>query len=183
MHPPGEDDEVDYTHFLTVSGDEPTDVPHTFDGISPGVWVPRITASIDDVQLERVWFWSLEIVEPEEFCDINLYAINIGTNNTSAVIFYDLDCGEEQNDLDGYNVSVQFLVYEVNSTNQTGLIEYNTSVHYIQGWEEDVHSMRLSNFSDGNSTHYDFYWYAIWEDEEGEVHMIERTWLNRELSP
>lgn len=181
LHPPGEDDNVEHTHFVTVSGDEPTDVPHTFDGISPGVWVPRITASIDDVQLKRVWFWSLEIVEPEEFCDINLYGINIGTNNTSAVVFYDLDCGTEQNNLDGYNVSVQFLVYAVNSSDEP--IEYNTSLHYIQGYEDDTHTLRLSNFTSNNTTVYDFYWYAIWEDADGEQQFIERSWLNRELSP
>ena len=182
MHPPGEDDEVDYHHYVTVSGDEPTDVPHTFDNVAVGVWVPRITAMIDDEEIERIWMWSIEVVEQP--CEINLYGINIGTNNTSAVVFYDLDCGTEPNQLDGYNVSVQFLVYSVNSSNGTNPpIEYNTSLHYVQGYADDPQMLRLSNFTDGNSTHYDFYWYAIWEDADGEAQMIERKWLNRELSP
>jgi hypothetical protein len=181
MHPPGEDDEVDYHHYVTVSGDEPTDVAHTFDNVAAGVWVPRITAMIDDEQLERIWMWSIEVVEQP--CEINLYSINIGTNNTSAVVFYDLDCGTEPNQLDGYNVSVQFLVYSVNSSNGTNPpIQYNTSLHYVQGYADDPQMLRLSNFTDGNSTHYDFYWYAIWEDADGEAQMIERKWLNRELS-
>jgi hypothetical protein len=182
MHPPGEDDEVDYHHYVTVSGDEPTDVPHTFDNVAVGVWVPRITAMIDDEEIERIWMWSIEV--EEQPCEINLYGINIGTNNTSAVVFYDLDCGTEPNDLDGYNVSVQFLVYSVNSSNGTNPpIQYNTSLHYVQGYADDPQMLRLSNFTDGNSTHYDFYWYAIWEDADGEAQMIERKWLNRELSP
>ena len=171
MHPPGEDDEVDYHHYVTVSGDN--------DDVAIGVWVPRITAMLDDEELERIWMWSIEV--EEQVCEINLYGINIGTNNTSAVVFYDLDCGTEQNDLDGYNVSVQFLVYAVNSSDDP--IEYNTSLHYIEGYEDDTQMLRLSNFTDGNSTHYDFYWYAIWEDADGEQQFIERKWLNRELSP
>ena len=182
MHPPGEDDEVDYHHYVTVNGSEPSDVSHTFDGVAVGVWVPRITTMLDDEELERIWMWSIEVVE--QTCEINLYGINIGTNNTSAVVFYDLDCGTEQNDLDGYNVSVQFLVYAVNSSNGTNPpIEYNTSLHYVQGYEDDTHMLRLNNFTNNNTTHYDFYWYAIWEDGNGEQQFIERTWLNRELNP
>jgi hypothetical protein len=180
MHPPGEDDEVDYTHFVEVNGSEPTDVSHTFDNVASGVWVPRITAAIDDEPLERIWMWSIEV--EEEPCEINLFGINIGTNNTSAVIFYDLDCGTEPNQLDGYNVTVQFLVYAINSTNNSNLpIEYNTTTHYIQGYADDPRMLRLSNFTDGNTTHYDFYWYASWQDADGEWQFIERTWLNREL--
>ena len=93
----------------------------------------------------------------EQTCEINLYGINIGTNNTSAVVFYDLDCGTEQNDLDGYNVSVQFLVYTVNSSNGTNPpIEYNTSLHYVQGYEDDTHMLRLNNFTNNNTTHISF---------------------------
>ena len=180
MHPPGEDDEVDYTHFVQVNGSEPTDVSHTFDNVAVGVWVPRITAAIDDEPIERIWMWSIEVVE--QVCEINLYGINFGTNNTSAVVIYDLDCGDEENDLDGYNVSVQFLVYSANSTNNTNPpIEYNTTTHYIQGYADDPRMLRLSNFTDGNTTIYDFYWYVTWVDADGEVQYIERTWLNREL--
>ena len=181
MHPPGEDDEVDYHHYVTVNGSGPTDVSHTFNDVAAGVWVPRITAMIDDEEIERIWMWSIEV--EEEPCEINLFGINIGSNNTSAVVIYDLDCGTEPNQLDGYNVSVQFLVYSTNSSNgTTPAIEYNTSLHYIQGYADDPQILRLSNFTDGNTTHYDFYWYAIWEDADGNQQMIERKWLNRELS-
>jgi hypothetical protein len=79
---------------------------------------------------------------------------------------------------------VQFLVYAVNSSNGTNPpIEYNTSLHYVQGYEDDTHMLRLNNFTNNNTTHYDFYWYAIWEDGNGEQQFIERTWLNRELNP
>tara|TARA_R100000008_G_scaffold86596_1_gene80372 strand:- start:1160 stop:2722 length:1563 start_codon:yes stop_codon:yes gene_type:complete len=180
MHPPGEDDEVDYHYYVTVNGSEPTDVSHTFDNVAVGVWVPRITAALDNEPIERIWMWSIEV--EEQVCEINLFGINIGTNNTSAVVFYDLDCGTEPNTLEGYNVSVQFLVYSVNSTNNTNPpIEYNTTTHYIQGYADDPRMLRLSNFTDGNTTIYDFYWYVTWEDADGEVQYIERTWLNREL--
>ena len=182
MHPPGEDDEVDYTHYVEVNGSEPTDVSYTFDNVAVGVWVPRITAAIDNEPIEVIWMWSIEVVE--QVCEINLFGINFGTNNTSAVVIYDLDCGDEENDLDGYNVSVQFLVYSVNSTNNTNPpIQLNTTTHYIQGYADDPRMLRLSNFTDGNTTHYDFYWYVTWVDADGEMQYIERTWLNRELAP
>ena len=182
MHPPGEDDEVDYTHYVEVNGSEPTDVSYTFDDVAVGVWVPRITAAIDDEPIERIWMWSIEVVE--QVCEINLFGINFGTNNTSAVVIYDLDCGDEENDLDGYNVSVQFLVYSVNSSNNTNPpIQLNTTTHYIQGYADDPRMLRLTNFTEGNTTRYDFYWYVTWVDADGEVQYIERTWLNRELAP
>jgi hypothetical protein len=182
LHPPGQDNNVSYHHFVTVDGGEEKDINHIFDDLLPGVWVPRVTVVVDEEQLERVWFWSLEIVKAEEFCEINLYDIAFQTNNTTAVVAYDLDCGTELNDLDGYNVSVQFLVYEQNSTGGVEPIEYNTSVHYIKDWVQDIHTLQLNNFTN-NATHYDFYWYAIWIDGEGESQMIERKWLNRELNP
>ena len=182
MHPPGEDDEVDYTHYVEVNGSEPTDVSYTFDNVAVGVWVPRITAAIDDEPIERIWMWSIEVVE--QVCEINLFGINFGTNNTSAVVIYDLDCGDEENDLDGYNVSVQFLVYSVNSSNNTNPpIQLNTTTHYIQGYADDPRMLRLTNFTEGNTTRYDFYWYVTWVDADGEMQYIERTWLNRELAP
>ena len=182
MHPPGEDDEVDYTHYVEVNGSEPTDVSYTFDDVAVGVWVPRITAAIDDEPIERIWMWSIEVVE--QVCEINLFGINFGTNNTSAVVIYDLDCGDEENDLDGYNVSVQFLVYSVNSSNNTNPpIQLNTTTHYIQGYADDPRMLRLTNFTEGNTTRYDFYWYVTWVDADGEMQYIERTWLNRELAP
>ena len=122
---------------------------------------------------------------PPEYCEINLWNIEIDSNATHAWIVYDLDCGYEDNDLDGYNVSVQFLIYRVNETNSgpnaTGPLNWTTDLHYIEGWESDAQYMMLSDFAQNNTTHYDFYFYAIWEDGDGENQLIEHKWLNREL--
>ena len=137
--------------------------------------------------MEEVWFWAIDVVEQEpETCEINLFWIEIATNSTHASIGYDLDCGYDSNNLEGYNVSVQFLVYEVNGSNSgngTGPIQYTTDLHYIQGWVEDNNYLTLTNFTESNATHYDFYFYAIWVDADGEQQFIESTWLNRELQP
>ena len=120
----------------------------------------------------------------EEPCEINLYYLMLQTNSTHATVAYDLDCGYQENELDGYNVSVQFLVYEVNSTNNTSpAIVWDTTLHYIKGWEYDNYSLILTNFTSNNTTHYDFYWYATWTNADGDMQFIERKWLNRELSP
>lgn len=78
-----------------------------------------------------------------------------------------------------------FLVYEIGSSNNSSAqpILYETNLHYIQGWVEDNHYLTLTNFTQSNSTHYDFYWYAIWVDGEGQQQFIEERWLNRELNP
>jgi hypothetical protein len=178
--------EANYSHWLEVSGDdEYTDVSHVFDGVAIGdSWIPKITASLNDEVLEQVNFWGIDVEEQEpEICEINLYWIGFATNATHAQVGYDLDCGEEQNDLDGYNVSVQFLVYEVGSANNSSAqpILYETRLHYIQGWVEDNQLITLTNFTESNNTHYDFYCYFTWIDGEGESQMMEYKWLNREL--
>jgi len=179
--------DVNYTHYLIVSGDDFTDVSHIFDGVQIGNgWIPRITASLDGEVLEQVWFWAIDVVEQEpETCEINLFDIQLITNNTTATVGFDLDCGYDTNDLEGYNVSVQFLVYHLNETNQgangTGPIEWTTQVYYIEGYADDVRVLVLDNFTVENITHYDFYWYAIWTDADGEQQFLEETWLNREL--
>ncbi len=181
--------DANYSHWQIVSGDVPIDISHTFDGVAVGnSWTPTIIASLDSDILEQVWFWGIDIVEQEpETCEINLFGIELTTNNTSASVSFDLDCGYEVNDLEGYNVSVQFLVYHLNETNQgangTGPIEWTTQVYYIQGYADDVRTLVLDNFTVENTTHYDFYWYAIWEDADGNQQFIEQTWLNRELNP
>ena len=176
-----------YTYDTTVMGDSPTDISHIFDGVAIGnSWIPRITATVEGEQKEQVMFWGIDVVEQEpDYCEIHLYWIDIGTNATQASVGYDLDCGYEDNELDGYNVSVQFLVYEIGSTNNSSAqpILYETRVHYIQGWVEDNHFITITNFTDSNNTHYDFYWYATWIDGEGEYKMLEEKWLNRELNP
>ena len=181
--------EANYSHWVEVSGDaEYTDVSHTFDGVAVGdSWTPRITASLDDEVLEQVLFWGIDVVVQEpEVCEINLFQIQIFTNDTNATIGFDLDCGESTNDLPGYNVSVQFLVYHVNESNSgpnaTGPLQWVTQTYYIEGYVDDSKFLYLDNWSVNNTTHYDFYWYAIWEDAEGQQQFIERTWLNREVN-
>lgn len=171
---------------LTSGGEE--GVSETFEDMTAGTWIPRITLEHEGEQIEQVQFWALDIVEQEpEPCEINLWGITFASNSTHAQVAYDLDCGEDDNNLPGYNVTVQFLVYEVNGTNSgpnaTGPITWLESTHYIQGWIEDVRYLTLTNFTESNATHYDFYWYATWTDANGEVQYIERTWLNREINP
>ena len=48
---------------------------------------------------------------------------------------------------------------------------------------EDNNFITITNFTDSNNTHYDFYWYATWIDGDGESQMFEEKWLNRELNP
>ena len=179
--------DANYSHWQIVSGDVPIDISHTFDGVAVGnSWTPTIIASLGSDILEQVWFWGIDIVEQEpETCEINLFGIELTTNNTSASVFFDLDCGYEENDLEGYNVSVQFLVYHLNETNQgangTGPIMWTTQLYYIEGYADDVRTLVLDNFTVENTTHYDFYWYAVWEDADGNQQFIEQTWLNREM--
>lgn len=170
-----------YTHNMVISGNSPSDLVHTFDGVSVGQsWTPTVIASLGGEVLEQVWLWGIDVVEPEP-CEINLYSIGIATNSTHATVGYDLDCGYSDNELEGFNVSVQFLVYELNATNGSSPISYILNEHYIQGWVEDTRYLTLTNFTESNATHYDFYFYVIWTDGDNEVQMIERMWLNREL--
>ena len=182
--------DANYSHWVEISGDdEYTDVSHTFDGVAIGnSWTPRITATLDDEQLEQVLFWGIDVEEQEpEVCEINLFIIQISTNSTTATVGFDLDCGEETNNLQGYNVSVQFLVYHVNESNSgpnaTGPLQWVTQTYYIEGYADDPRFLVLDNFSVNNTTHYDFYWYAMWEDADGEQQYIEQKWMNREVNP
>jgi len=178
--------DANYSTYFTIDGSAPEDFSHTFDGVAIGnSWTPRVTAydMKDDSQLEQIFMWGIDVVEQEpEICEINLFDIQIGTNSTHASIGYDLDCGEETNDLDGYNVTVQFLVYDVNSSNSSAQpLVWTQTVHYIQGYEDDVRYLTLTNFTHDNLTLYDFYWYATWTDGDGVQQTIEQKWLNREL--
>ena len=169
--------------------DDPTqaeDFTHTFDGVAIGnSWTPVVTAynMEDDSVVEQIFMWGIDVEEQEpEICEINLFDIQIGTNSTHASVAYDLDCGEDTNDLDGYNVTVQFLVYDVNSSNSsTQPLIWTQTVHYIQGYEDDVRYLTLTNFTHDNLTMYDFYWYATWTDGEGVQQTMEQKWLDREL--
>lgn len=118
--------------------------------------------------------WVTMEAEEVEQCEINLYDIQFGTNDTHAIVAYDLDCGFGE-EVGGYNVSVQFMVIG-NESYEMGY-QYNTSLHYISGYVEDIHTLSLSNFTHENITHYDFAWFAIWGDENN-PNYIERYWYN-----
>lgn len=173
-----------YTRSGSVSGGAES-ISQTFNDMAPGNWIPRITLEHEGVQVEQVQFWSLDIVEPEPTpCEINLYDIALGTNSTHATVAYDIDCGYGS-ETGGFNVSVQFSVYDVNGTstgNGSGPITFETDLHYIEGYIQDIHTLILTNFTSSNATNYDFYWYAIWIDANGEQQFIEIKWLNRELN-
>jgi len=173
---------------MIVSGEDEVVINHVFDGVAVGnSWIPKITASLDGEILEEVNFWGID-VEPQELeiCEINLFAIDIQTNSTNATIGFDLDCGEQPNELQGYNVTVQFLVYNVNQTNNgaggEGPLQWVTEIYYIQGYADDFRELFLDDFAQENTTRYDFYWYAIWEDGQGNQQLMEEKWLNREVS-
>jgi hypothetical protein len=174
---------ANYSWDTTVMGDSPTDISHIFDGVAIGnSWIPMITVTHEGNQLEQVNFWGIDVVAPEpEVCEIYLFDIALQTNATHATVAFDLDCGLSSNDLDGYNVSVQFLIYPVNDTSQENIVVYDTQLYYIQGYVDDTHTMSLTNFSDNNTTHYDIYWYAIWTDADGTQQFMEQKWLNREM--
>ncbi len=180
--------EANYSTYFSIDGSEAEDFTHTFDGVAIGnSWTPRVTAydNKDDSQIEQILMWGIDVVEPEpEICEINLFDIQIGTNSTHASVAFDLDCGTDTNDLDGYNVTVQFLVYDINSSNSSAPpLLYTQTVCYIQGYEDDVRYMTLTNFTHDNLTKYDFYWYATWTDGNGVQQTIEQKWLDRELNP
>ena len=182
---------------------------HTWDAVEPGNYNPKAVLILNGDILDEKWIaHSISIEQPiygctdsvatnydsmatdddgsceyePEICEINIFQIDLFTNTTHATVNFDLDCGYEPNDLEGYNVSVQFLIYEVNATANDSPLEYDTALHYIQGFVGDTQVIVLDNFSQNNTTHYDIYWFAIWIDGEGEQKVIEQNWLNREMT-
>lgn len=111
---------------------------------------------------------------PPPRCEIVLYEILMQYNNTTAWVQYDLDCGTEENDQDGYNVSVQFW----NSENDTSL-NYTIGFHYIKGYVADIQELCLENLTAGK---YDFHWIAIWTDDDGEQKLLEVNWSDIEIT-
>ena len=181
---------------------------HTWDAVEPGNYDPKAVLILNGDILDEKWIaHSISIEQPiygctdsvatnydsmatdddgsceyePEICEINIFQIGLYTNTTHATVNFDLDCGYEPNDLEGYNVSVQFLIYEVNATANDSPLEYDTTLHYIQGFVGDTQVIVLDNFSQNNTTHYDIYWIAVWIDGEGEQKFMERNWLNREM--
>ena len=117
------------------------------------------TATVDDGSCEY----------PPPRCEITLYDILLETNNSSAYIQYDLDCGGDDN-AEGFNVSVQFWNTIANTTDT---VNYSIGFHYIQGDVGDVQELYLHNIT---SNTYDFKWIAIWEDEDGNNQDLYESW-------
>ena len=105
---------------------------------------------------------------------LKLYEILMQYNNNTSWVQYDLDCGTETNDQDGYNVSVQFW----NSENNTSL-NYTIGYHYIKGYTADIQELCLENLTAGK---YDFHWIAIWTDDDGEQRLLEVNWSDIEIT-
>ena len=110
---------------------------------------------------------------PPPRCEIILFSIVIQYDKNTSWVQYDLDCGTEPNDQDGYNVSVQFW----NSQNNTSL-NYTIGYHYIKGYIADTQELCLENLTAGK---YDFHWIAIWTDDDGEQKLLEVNWLDIEI--
>tara|TARA_Y100000310_G_scaffold104332_1_gene102675 strand:- start:1 stop:840 length:840 start_codon:yes stop_codon:yes gene_type:complete len=106
---------------------------------------------------------------PPPRCEITLYDILLETNNSSAYLQYDLDCGSDDN-AEGFNVSVQFWNTVANTTDT---VNYSIGFHYIQGDVGDVQELYLHNITCNT---YDFKWIAIWEDEDGNNQDLYETW-------
>lgn len=147
---------------------------HTFYDVPVGDWEPEVVLMSNGEDMDEELSSWIFISEPEEeICEINLYNIQFANNDTHASVGYDLDCGFGD-ETGGHNVSVQFSVVE-NGTYQP-LLDYRVTQHYISGYVEDVHYLTIGDFTEEDMTHYDFYWLAIWGDDEPSF--IERSWKN-----
>ena len=111
---------------------------------------------------------------PPPQCEIILFSISMQYDKNTSWVQYDLDCGTEPNDQDGYNVSVQFW----NSQNNTSL-NYTIGYHYIKGYVADTQELCLENLTAGK---YDFHWIAIWIDDDGEQKLLEVNWSDIEIT-
>ena len=164
----------DLSHDEGISGTS-NYFSHTFDDVPVGDWQVEAVLMSNGEELEVELSPWIFVSEPEpEHCEINLYDIAFATTDTHATVAYDLDCGTGTQP-GGYNVSVQFMVIG-NESYEIGY-QYNTSLHYISGYVEDIHTLTLSDFTHENITHYDFAWFAIWGDENN-PNYIERYWYN-----
>ena len=184
-------DVVKYEHTTWESGESSDPdgadyVFHTWDNVDEGAYDPKVSLFLDGDQLDEKWIGDIITIEAEtsepETCQINLYGIVFLVNETNAAnVAYDLDCGYGDTDETvGYNVSTQLIVYRAGSLDD--YITLDTGLHFISGYVEDIHTLSIDNFTDVNTTHYDFYWYAVWTNASGGYEMIERTWLNQEVT-
>ena len=147
---------------------------YTFDNVPVGSWHPIIRVDDENgYELDGDDVGDVEIEEPPR-CDISLYEISFAHNgNDTAGVWYDLDCGDGGgDDGEGFNVSIQF---DIKIHNTTEILDYNVTMHYIEGYVEDVHELLLYDITNGT---YCFNWVAIWTDEEGQQHTITHTWEN-----
>ena len=185
-------DIVKYEHTTWESGESSDPdgadyVSHTWDNVDEGTYDPKISLFLDGDKLDDKWIAHTISIEPEtsepETCQINRYGIVFGIANetNTASVAYDLDCGYGDTDATvGYNVSTQLLVYPADGV--TEYITLDSNLHFIAGYAEDIHILSIDNFTDEETTHYDFYWYAVWTNDSGGYEMIERTWLNQAVS-
>ena len=185
-------DVVKYEHTTWESGESSDPdgadyVFHTWDNVDEGTYDPKVSLFLDGDKLDEKWIAHTISIEAEtsepETCQINLYGIvfAIANETNTASVAYDLDCGYGETDVTvGYNVSTQLLVYPAGGV--TEYITLDSNLHFIAGYAEDIHILSIDNFTDEETTHYDFYWYAIWTNDSGGYEMIERTWLNQAVS-
>tara|TARA_B100001778_G_scaffold334953_1_gene349574 strand:+ start:4505 stop:6811 length:2307 start_codon:yes stop_codon:yes gene_type:complete len=181
-----EEEEINHEQGISESSNY---YSHTFNEVPNGDWQAEVIlsqnencASDCDIADDMSDWVYVNYQEPEEHCEINLFDWNFNiTENHEAFFFYDLDCGYTSNDLEGYNVSTQFIVYPAGEIAQEDVIKYVTGLQYIQGYTDDTRWLKLDNFTDEETTHYDFYWYAVWVDGNETQQFIERTALNQEI--
>ena len=181
--PVDDNEEEDITHENSIS-ETSNYYAYTFNDVPNGDWQPEVIIfqNEEDIAEESHAWVYVNYQEPQEVCEINLFDWNFNiTENHEAFFFYDLDCGYNTNDLEGYNVSTQFIVYPAGEIAQEEVIKYVTGLQYIQGYTDDTRFLKLDNFTDEEITHYDFYWYAVWIDGNGTQQFIERTALNQEI--
>ena len=173
----------DISHLQGISGTS-NYYSHTFYEVPTGDWQVEVVLNSDGEELEvefSSWIFVEDNSEPET-CEINLFSWNFTiTEDNEAHSYYDLDCGYETNDLEGYNVSTQLVVYPAGAISQEDLLKFVTGFQYIQGYADDTRVLKLDNFTEDEITNYDFYWYAIWVDADGTQQLIERTALNQEI--
>ena len=173
----------DISHDEGISGTS-NYFSHTFDEVPEGDWQVEVMLMSNGEELETElssWIFVEDTTEPET-CEINLFFWNLTiTEDNEAHSYYDLDCGYDINNLDGYNVSTQLVVYPAGAISQDDLLKFVTGFQYIQGYADDTRVLKLDNFTDENITNYDFYWYAIWIDADGTQQLIERVALNQEI--
>jgi hypothetical protein len=163
-------------HQVTTTMQD-TEFEYTFDNVPVGSWHPIIR--VDDetgIELDGDDVADVEVPEPPR-CDITLYDIYFANDgNTTAGVWYDLDCGDGGDDGVGFNVSIQF---DIKIHNTTETLDYNVTMHFIEGYVEDVHDLLLHDIANGT---YCFTWTAIWTDEDGQQHVLSQTWESIEMN-